>query len=204
MTESPVPLCECRSVEVVYTVGFYYYNINFHRCHWQSVCSLKLSRSHLSAWFNLVTWSETFLDDVFTVYSDSDIVWNGTFRKDSLSRCLDLSWPCISHPAVCYFPALCVSMHDALLEERKKKERSVSEISAEMTRKSFWRLIKIGLKVNTNLLKERLLNYYLARYIPSGLPKQHSIGLFHWATKASGFWPRLTLGRWVALNTVAL
>lgn len=88
--------------------------------------------------------------------------------------------------------------------KKKKKKRFVSEISAEMTRKYFWRLIKVGLKVNTNLLKERILNYYLACYIPSGLPKQHSIGLFHWATKASGFWPRLTLGRWVALNTVVL
>lgn len=87
-------------------------------------------------------------------------------------------------------------------EERKK--RFVSEISAEMTSKWFWRLIKVGVKVGTNLLKERILKCsYLACYTirPS---KQHSVGLVHWAVESSGFWPVPTLKRWEALHTVLL
>ena len=166
------------------------------------MCSLKLSGSHLSAWFSLVTWSETFPGDILTVYSDSDTACNGTFRKGSLLSCLDSSRSGKTHPEVCYLPAFWVSVHNALL--KKEKKRFVSEISAEMTSKWFWRLIKVGVKVGTNLLKERILKCsYLACYTirPS---KQHSVGLVHWAVESSGFWPVPTLKRWEALHTVLL
>ena len=191
---SPVPISECRSVAVC-TIGLYYYNIDFHRCHWQSVCSLKFSGSHLSAWLSLATWSETFPGDMLTIYSDSETVCSGTFRKDSLSCCLDSSWSCETHPEVCYLPALWVSVLQCFAEEIKKKKRFVSEISAEMTSKWFWRLIKVGLKIGTNLLKERILNCsYLACYT-IWPPKQCSVGLVRWAAESSGFWPVLTLKR---------
>lgn len=67
---TPVPLCECMSFEAMCTVRFCCYSTNFCRSHWQSGCSLKLSRLHLSAWFSSLNWSETSLDDVLTVYSD--------------------------------------------------------------------------------------------------------------------------------------
>lgn len=151
----------------------------------------------------LVTWSETFPGDIPTIYSDSDTVCNGTFRKDSLSCCLDSSQSCETHPEVCYLPALWVSVLQCFAEGKKKK-RLVSEISAEMTSKWFWRLIKVGLKVGTNLLKERILNCsYLACYTiwPS---KQRSVRLVCWAAESSGFWPVLTLKRHEVLHTVLL
>ena len=82
-----------------------------------------------------------------------------------------------------------------LCRRKKKKKRFVSEISAEMTSKWFWRLIKVGLKIGTNLLKERILNCsYLACYT-IWPPKQCSVGLVRWAAESSGFWPVLTLKR---------
>lgn len=66
------------------------------RSHRQPVCSLKFSMSHLSPWLKSVTWAETSLGDVLTVYPDSDTVRSGIFRKDSFSRGPDFSRPRVS------------------------------------------------------------------------------------------------------------
>ena len=108
-----------QPAEAVCTVGFCCCNINFHRSHWPSVCSLKLSRSHGSTWFNLVTRSETSMDDVLAVYSDSETVWDGTFTRGSFSYYQDFSWLWMSYPDVCYHPALWISMHNALLRIKR-------------------------------------------------------------------------------------
>lgn len=58
---------------------------------------------------------------VSSVYSDADTVWNGTFRRDSLSCCLDLSRPRVSHPEDA---STCprTTVHSALLGERRKRD----------------------------------------------------------------------------------
>lgn len=59
---------------------------------WNSLCHTCLKS---------VTWAETSVDDVLTVYSDSDTVWSGIFRKDSFSCGPDFSRPCVSSPGGC-------------------------------------------------------------------------------------------------------
>lgn len=184
------------------TIGFYSCNSNFHRCHWQPVCSLKFSGSRLSACLfsdlirNVSRWYPHHL--FWLWYS---LQWDFQERFSVvLSRFITVMWN--SSRSVLF--ACPLGFSASVLCWRKKKKRLVSEISAEMTSKWFWRLIKVGLKVGTNLLKERILNCsYLACYTiwPS---KQRSVGLVCWAAESSGFWPVLTLKRHEVLHTVLL